>query len=140
MPVDLYGYVADMPDIVDLCRQKGLICVEDAAQAARVPKLTAASAGSFADMAIFFLPIRTRTPTTMGEGGMFYVADEKLRKACSHAAPQWPIAPLISSARITGSRPWATWICQCWTARRLCLQIIALESGVRPGRENARPH
>lgn len=78
VPVDLYGYVADMPDIVDLCRQKGLICVEDAAQAIGA-EIDGRKAGSFADMAIFSFHSH-KNLTTMGEGGMFYVADEKLRQ------------------------------------------------------------
>lgn len=74
--VHLYGYVADMPAIVDLCRRRGLICIEDAAQAIGAD-IDGRKAGSFGDMAIFSFHSH-KNLTTLGEGGMLYVADPKL--------------------------------------------------------------
>lgn len=74
--VHLYGYVADMPDILALCREKGLICIEDAAQAIG-SELDGQKAGSFGDMAIFSFHSH-KNLTTLGEGGMLYVADPDL--------------------------------------------------------------
>lgn len=72
----LYGYVADMPEIMDFCRQHGIICIEDAAQAIGA-EIDGKKAGSFGDMAIFSFHSH-KNLTTLGEGGMLYVADPKL--------------------------------------------------------------
>ncbi len=74
--VHLYGYVADMPAILDLCRQKNLVCIEDAAQAIG-SELDGRKEGSFGDMAIFSFHSH-KNLTTLGEGGMLYVADPAL--------------------------------------------------------------
>ncbi|MBD5627381.1 MAG: DegT/DnrJ/EryC1/StrS family aminotransferase [Desulfovibrio sp.] len=71
--VHLYGYVADMPAIMALCRERGLICIEDAAQAIGA-EVAGQKAGSFGDMAIFSFHSH-KNLTTLGEGGMLYVAD-----------------------------------------------------------------
>ena len=71
--VHLYGYVADMPAIMALCRERGLICIEDAAQAIGA-EVDGQKAGSFGDMAIFSFHSH-KNLTTLGEGGMLYVAD-----------------------------------------------------------------
>lgn len=74
--VHLYGYVADMPAILDLCRKHGLICIEDAAQAIG-SELDRQRAGSFGDMAIFSFHSH-KNLTTLGEGGMLYVRNPEL--------------------------------------------------------------
>lgn len=74
--VHLYGYVADMPEIKALCRERGLICIEDAAQAIGA-EVAGRKAGSFGDMAIFSFHSH-KNLTTLGEGGMLHVADPKL--------------------------------------------------------------
>lgn len=74
--VHLYGYVADMPGILALCKEKGIICIEDAAQAIGA-EINGKKAGSFGDMAIFSFHSH-KNLTTLGEGGMLYVADPKL--------------------------------------------------------------
>lgn len=74
--VHLYGYVADMPDILALCHEKGIICIEDAAQAIG-SELDGRRAGSFGDMAIFSFHSH-KNLTTLGEGGMLYVRDPEL--------------------------------------------------------------
>lgn len=71
--VHLYGYVADMPEIMALCKERGLICIEDAAQAIGA-QVAGRRAGSFGDMAIFSFHSH-KNMTTLGEGGMLYVAD-----------------------------------------------------------------
>lgn len=76
VPVHLYGYVADMPAIMDLCRERGLICIEDAAQAIG-SEIDGRKAGSFGDMAIFSFHSH-KNLTTLGEGGMLYVKDPEL--------------------------------------------------------------
>lgn len=74
--VHLYGYVADMPEIKALCQERGIICIEDAAQAIGA-EVDGKKAGSFGDMAIFSFHSH-KNLTTLGEGGMLYVADPKL--------------------------------------------------------------
>lgn len=78
VPVHLYGYVADMPAIMDLCKKHGLICIEDAAQAIG-SEIDGKKAGSFGDMAIFSFHSH-KNLTTLGEGGMLYVANPELAR------------------------------------------------------------
>lgn len=74
--VHLYGYVADMPAIAALCKERGLILIEDAAQAIGA-EIGGVKAGAFGDMAIFSFHSH-KNLTTLGEGGMLYVRDPKL--------------------------------------------------------------
>ena len=74
--VHLYGYVADMPEIAALCRERGLILIEDAAQAIG-SEVAGRKAGSFGDMAIFSFHSH-KNLTTLGEGGMLYVRDPRM--------------------------------------------------------------
>ncbi len=74
--VHLYGYVADMPAIVNLCKERGVILIEDAAQAIG-SELGGVKAGAFGDMAIFSFHSH-KNLTTLGEGGMLFVRDPKL--------------------------------------------------------------
>jgi dTDP-4-amino-4,6-dideoxygalactose transaminase len=71
--VHLYGYVADMLEISALCRERGLILIEDAAQAIGA-EAAGRKAGSFGDMAVFSFHSH-KNLTTLGEGGMLYVKD-----------------------------------------------------------------
>lgn len=74
--VHLYGYVADMPEILSLCRENNLICIEDAAQSIG-SELDGIKAGAFGDMGIFSFHSH-KNLTTLGEGGMLYVANPRL--------------------------------------------------------------
>ena len=74
--VHLYGYVADMPAIMELARQRGIIVIEDAAQSIGAD-VGGVKSGAFGDMAIFSFHSH-KNLTTLGEGGMLYVRDEKL--------------------------------------------------------------
>lgn len=74
--VHLYGYVADMPAIAALCKERGLILIEDAAQAIGA-EVDGKKAGSFGDMAVFSFHSH-KNLTTLGEGGMLYVRDPAL--------------------------------------------------------------
>lgn len=74
--VHLYGYVADMPAIAALCKERGLILIEDAAQAIGA-EVDGVKAGAFGDMAIFSFHSH-KNLTTLGEGGMLYVRAPKL--------------------------------------------------------------
>lgn len=78
VPVHLYGYVADMPEIMALCQERGLVCIEDAAQAIGC-EVGGKKAGAFGDMAIFSFHSH-KNLTTLGEGGMLYVADPALAR------------------------------------------------------------
>lgn len=71
--VHLYGYVADMPAIMELARRRGLIVIEDAAQSIGA-ELDGRKSGSFGDMAVFSFHSH-KNLTTLGEGGMLYVRD-----------------------------------------------------------------
>ena len=74
--VHLYGYVADMPAIMDLARSRGILVIEDAAQSIGAD-IGGVRSGSFGDMAIFSFHSH-KNLTTLGEGGMLVVRDEKL--------------------------------------------------------------
>lgn len=76
--VHLYGYVADMPSIRTLCKEHGLICIEDAAQAIG-SELDGIKAGAFGDMGVFSFHSH-KNLTTLGEGGMLYVANPELAR------------------------------------------------------------
>lgn len=78
LPVHLYGYVADMPAIMELCRERNLICIEDAAQAIGA-EIDGCKAGSFGHMAIFSFHSH-KNLTTLGEGGMLHVRNPELGK------------------------------------------------------------
>ncbi|MDR1777491.1 MAG: DegT/DnrJ/EryC1/StrS family aminotransferase [Desulfovibrio sp.] len=72
--VHLYGYAADMPEITRLCKERGIILIEDAAQAIGA-EVGGRKAGSFGDMSIFSFHSH-KNLTTLGEGGMLYVKDK----------------------------------------------------------------
>lgn len=71
----LYGYVADMPAIMDLARQRGLLVVEDACQAIGAD-VQGGMAGSFGDFGVFSFHSH-KNLTTLGEGGMLTCKDER---------------------------------------------------------------
>jgi dTDP-4-amino-4,6-dideoxygalactose transaminase len=66
--VHLYGYVADMPAIMELARSRGILVIEDAAQSIGAD-IGGIRSGSFGDMAVFSFHSH-KNLTTLGEGGM----------------------------------------------------------------------
>jgi len=76
--VHLYGYCADMPSIMALAEERGIIVIEDVAQALGT-ELNGTKAGSFGNMGIFSFHSH-KNISTMGEGGMIVVKDSKLAK------------------------------------------------------------
>ena len=73
--VDLYGNMPDMTAIENLCTERGIFFLEDAAEAIG-SRIGDRRAGSFGDASVFSFH-RTKTLTT-GEGGMLLLDDEKL--------------------------------------------------------------
>ena len=73
--VHLYGYGADMPAIMVLAKKYDLLVVEDAAQALGV-KIEGQMAGTFGDFGVFSFHSH-KNMTTLGEGGMLVVNDDK---------------------------------------------------------------
>ncbi len=78
MPVHLYGHPADMPGLREVCERRGLLLLEDAAQAHAasidgVPVGAWGMAGAFS-----FYP--TKNMTT-GEGGLVTTGDEQVARA-----------------------------------------------------------
>ena len=71
--VHLYGYVADMPAIMELARKRGFLVIEDAAQSIGA-EVDGKKSGAFGDMAVFSFHSH-KNLTTLGEGGMLYVRD-----------------------------------------------------------------
>ena len=69
----LYGYGADMPAIVTLANQYGLLVIEDAAQALGV-MVNDQMVGTYGDFGIFSFHAQ-KNITTLGEGGMLIVRD-----------------------------------------------------------------
>ena len=76
--VHLYGYVADMPAIMELARSRGILVIEDAAQSIGAD-IDGIRSGSFGDMAVFSFHSH-KNLTTLGEGGMLAVRDAKLAR------------------------------------------------------------
>ena len=73
--VHLYGYLTDMPAIMDLAKKHNLLVIEDAAQAIGTD-IEGKKAGSFGDMGMISLHSH-KNMTTLGEGGVLIVKEEK---------------------------------------------------------------
>lgn len=73
--VHLYGYVADMPAIMKIAKERGILVLEDACQAIGAD-IDGVKAGNFADFGIFSFHSH-KNLTTLGEGGMLTVADDR---------------------------------------------------------------
>jgi dTDP-4-amino-4,6-dideoxygalactose transaminase len=69
----LYGFAADMPEIMELARRRNLIVVEDVAQALGA-EVAGRKAGTFGDLGVFSFHSH-KNVTTLGEGGMLVVQD-----------------------------------------------------------------
>ena len=76
--VHLYGYVADMPAIMALAKKHNFLVIEDACQAIGAD-IDGVRAGAFGDFGIFSFHSH-KNLTTLGEGGMLTVKDEKYGK------------------------------------------------------------
>jgi perosamine synthetase len=74
--VHLYGYGADMPAIMKLAQKYNLLVAEDAAQALGV-RVNGQMVGTFGDFGIYSFHSH-KNMTTLGEGGMLTVKDEKI--------------------------------------------------------------
>ena len=70
----LYGYGAEMTEIMDLANKHSLLTIEDAAQALGV-EIDGKKAGSFGDFGVFSFHSH-KNITTLGEGGMLVVKDK----------------------------------------------------------------
>lgn len=77
MPVHLHGLPADMNEVVAIARRRGLVVIEDAAQA-HGARYQNRSVGSLGDMAAFSIMAGKNLPTA-GEGGLFTTDDPGLR-------------------------------------------------------------
>jgi perosamine synthetase len=71
--VHLYGYTADMPAIMEVARQHGIMVIEDAAQSIGT-RIDGKMSGSFGDFGVFSFHSH-KNITTLGEGGMLVVKD-----------------------------------------------------------------
>ena len=74
--VHLYGYVADMPAIMEVAKRHNVLVIEDAAQSIGAD-IDGTKSGAWGDMAIFSFHSH-KNLTTLGEGGMLVVKDPKL--------------------------------------------------------------
>jgi dTDP-4-amino-4,6-dideoxygalactose transaminase len=73
--VHLYGYMADMPSIMELARKRNLLVIEDAAQSMGTD-IDGKKSGTFGDFGVFSLHSH-KNITTLGEGGMVVVKEKK---------------------------------------------------------------
>ncbi len=73
--VHLYGYMADMPSIMELAAKHNLLVIEDVAQAMGT-EIEGKKAGTFGDFGIFSFHSH-KNITTLGEGGMLSVKNPK---------------------------------------------------------------
>ncbi len=74
--VHLYGYCANMPEIINLAKNNNLLVIEDVAQAMGTT-INSKKAGSFGDFGIFSFHSH-KNMTTLGEGGMLTVKNDKI--------------------------------------------------------------
>jgi len=94
MPVHLYGLPADLGPLQKLARERGIVLIEDAAQA-HGSEYNGSKIGSIGDMTCF--SFYAGKNMTTGEGGMFTTNDddyaEKVRMIRSHGEqrPYWPV-------------------------------------------------
>ena len=72
----LYGYGADMPQIMELAKRHRLVVVEDAAQALGV-RIGNKMAGSYGDFGVFSFHSH-KNVSTLGEGGLLTVKDQNM--------------------------------------------------------------
>jgi perosamine synthetase len=79
MVVHIYGLPVDMDPIVALCRDKGFLLIEDAAEAIG-QTYRGHPCGSFGDISIF--SFYANKHVTMGEGGLIGVNDDALDERC----------------------------------------------------------
>ncbi len=77
--VHLYGLMADMDPIMELARSRGILVVEDAAQALGATDGEGRKAGSIGDFGCFSFHTH-KNMTTLGEGGVLTVADPETAK------------------------------------------------------------
>ena len=76
--VHLYGYVAEMPDIVNLAKAHNILLIEDAAQSMGTA-IDGKKSGTYGDIGIFSLHSH-KNITTLGEGGVFVVKDSEMAR------------------------------------------------------------
>ena len=76
--VHLYGYAADMPEIMEMATARGITVIEDTAQALGT-RINGRCAGTFGDFGIYSFHSH-KNVTTLGEGGMLTVKDPKIAK------------------------------------------------------------
>ncbi len=76
MPVHLYGQPADMPAFQSLCERKGLVLLEDAAQA-HDAAIGARKVGTWGTASFSFYPTKNMTTT---EGGMILTNDDEIAR------------------------------------------------------------
>ena len=74
--VHLYGYGAEMEEIIKLANEHDLLVIEDAAQALGV-KVDGQSVGTFGDFGVFSFHSH-KNITTLGEGGMLVVKNKQI--------------------------------------------------------------
>lgn len=74
--VHLYGYLSEMQPILELCKEKKILLIEDAAQAFGTD-LDGKMAGTFGDIGIFSFHSH-KNISTLGEGGAIYLKDRRM--------------------------------------------------------------
>lgn len=81
LPVHLYGHPAELDPMLEVCKKKGIILIEDACQA-HGAMYKGKRVGSIGDAGCYsFYP--TKNMTVGGDGGMVTTNDEKLAKEIS---------------------------------------------------------
>jgi dTDP-4-amino-4,6-dideoxygalactose transaminase len=76
MPVHLYGHPADMEGFSKLCQERGLILLEDAAQA-HLASIGKRCVGTYGTASFSFYPSKNMTT---GEGGMVTTEDDEIAR------------------------------------------------------------
>jgi len=112
LPVHLYGQCCDMDALVALAKPRGIRIVEDCAHAAGAT-YKGRQAGSLGDVGVFSFH-QQKNMTTLGEGGMVAVNDQKLYErilsyrslCCLTYDPKGKYLPIDESVRPMGKRYW----------------------------------
>ena len=76
--VHLYGYAADMPEIMKLAKNNNFFVIEDTAQALGT-EIDGKKAGTFGEFGVFSFHSH-KNITTLGEGGMLTIKEERIAK------------------------------------------------------------
>ena len=141
--VHLYGYVADMPAIMEVAKRHNVLVIEDAAQSIGAD-IDGIKSGAWGDMAIFSFHSH-KNLTTLGEGGMLVVKDPKLAALvpalrhnghCGYPEPRpnyWtPAMGNVDMPMLDGDMLWPNNYCSAKSSAPSASRCLSASTGSTP--------